>query len=107
MTTHEPEHPEVYRAFARETPAWFPEAKLGIFIHWGPYSVPAWAEPIGALGTIDSHQWYAHNPYAEWYFNTIRIEEARRSVTRPRCSVGRRTTTSSTPGAPSGSTPTR
>ena len=24
-----------------ETPEWFCDAKLGIFIHWGPYSVPA------------------------------------------------------------------
>ncbi|RED96016.1 alpha-L-fucosidase [Marinoscillum furvescens DSM 4134] len=24
-----------------ETPEWFRDAKLGIFIHWGPYSVPA------------------------------------------------------------------
>jgi alpha-L-fucosidase len=55
-------------------PDWAQEASLGIFIHWGPYSVPAWAEPIGALGTIPDGQWFAHNPYAEWYANTIRIE---------------------------------
>ncbi len=24
-------------------PAWYDDAKLGIMIHWGPYSVPAWA----------------------------------------------------------------
>lgn len=55
-------------------PDWTREASLGIFIHWGPYSVPAWAEPIGALGTIPDGRWFAHNPYAEWYANTIRIE---------------------------------
>jgi alpha-L-fucosidase len=55
-------------------PDWAREASFGIFIHWGPYSVPAWAEPIGALGTIPDEQWFAHNPYAEWYANTIRIE---------------------------------
>lgn len=55
-------------------PEWATEASLGIFIHWGPYSVPAWAEPIGALGTIPDDRWFAHNPYAEWYANTIRIE---------------------------------
>lgn len=27
---------------AYEIPAWFKDAKLGIFIHWGVYSVPAW-----------------------------------------------------------------
>lgn len=28
---------------ARPVPQWFKDAKLGIFIHWGVYSVPAWA----------------------------------------------------------------
>ena len=36
----------------RPLPGWFNEAKVGIFICWGPYSVPAWA-PKGK--------------YAEWY----------------------------------------
>ena len=57
----------------RPTPAWVSSAKLGIFIHWGPYSVPAWAEPTGALGTVPDDQWFRHNAYAEWYANTIRI----------------------------------
>ena len=25
---------------SRPSPAWYDEAKLGIFVHWGPYSVP-------------------------------------------------------------------
>ncbi|WP_460799217.1 alpha-L-fucosidase [Microbacterium sp. GXF0217] len=59
----------------RDLPEWFGRAKFGIFIHWGAYSVPAWAEPIGALGEVeDDDTWFAHNPYAEWYFNTIRID---------------------------------
>ena len=28
-----------------QLPDWFAKAKLGIFIHWGLYSVPAWAPP--------------------------------------------------------------
>ena len=60
--------------FNRPIPTWFTDAKLGIFIHWGAYSVPAFGEPIGELGTIDFKTWFKHNPYAEWYFNTIRIE---------------------------------
>ena len=28
---------------SRDIPAWFDEAKLGIFIHWGPASVPGYA----------------------------------------------------------------
>ena len=35
-------------------PHWFTGAKFGIFIHWGVYSVPAWA-PVG-------------QDYAEWYW---------------------------------------
>ncbi|NAZ75210.1 alpha-L-fucosidase [Kineococcus sp. T13] len=66
--------PAPYQRFERPLPTWFAEAKLGIFIHWGAYSVPAWAEPIGELGTFEPEYWFAHNPYAEWYFNTIRIE---------------------------------
>jgi alpha-L-fucosidase len=66
--------PDDYRIFDRPTPDWFTQAKLGIFVHWGPYSVPAWAEPIGELGTIDRKYWYAHNPYSEWYSNTSRID---------------------------------
>jgi alpha-L-fucosidase len=56
-------------------PDWYRDAPLGIFIHWGAYAVPAWAEPIGELGTFDNdHEWFSHNPYAEWYFNTIRLD---------------------------------
>ncbi len=73
MFKDQPQRPENYRRFERPVPDWFSDAKLGIFIHWGPYSVPAWAEPIGELGTIEPHHWFAHNPYAEWYYNTIRI----------------------------------
>jgi len=58
-------------------PDWFHDAKLGIFVHWGLYSVPGWA-PHGA--DIDKQVaekgWsamFANNPYAEWYLNTLRI----------------------------------
>jgi len=37
---------------SRPVPKWFSDAKFGIFIHWGPYSVPAWS-PKGT--------------YSEWY----------------------------------------
>jgi alpha-L-fucosidase len=54
-------------------PAWFQDAKLGIFIHWGLYSVPAWAPPTGELGKVDWDTWFTNNPYAEWYLNSLRI----------------------------------
>lgn len=44
----------------RPTPAWFTDAKFGIFIHWGAYSVPAYAPVVpGKLA------------YAEWYWNAM------------------------------------
>jgi alpha-L-fucosidase len=63
----------------RSTPEWYENAKFGIFIHWGPASVPGWApktdmntlEMIRAKGLI---YYFKHNPYAEWYFNSMRIE---------------------------------
>ncbi|MDO5285810.1 MAG: alpha-L-fucosidase [Actinomycetia bacterium] len=58
----------------RPLPQWYRATPFGIFVHWGAYAVPAWAEPIGALGTFPDDVWFAHNPYAEWYWNTIRIE---------------------------------
>jgi alpha-L-fucosidase len=38
----------------RPVAPWFEDAKFGIFIHWGPYSVPAWA-PKGVYS-----EWYQH-----------------------------------------------
>ncbi|MBI1355503.1 MAG: alpha-L-fucosidase [Acidobacteria bacterium] len=55
-------------------PAWFDDAKLGIFVHWGLYSVPAWATPLGELGKVDFNVWFKNNPYAEWYLNSLRID---------------------------------
>ena len=65
----------VFDRFEREVPEWFLDAKLGFMVSWGAFSVPAWGEPIGELGTIDDWKhWFKHNPYAEWYYNTIKIE---------------------------------
>ena len=66
----------LWNQFSRDLPGWFRDAKLGIFIHWGTYSVPAWAEPTGELGVVDDRVWFRHNPYAEWYWNTIRFEDS-------------------------------
>jgi alpha-L-fucosidase len=43
---------------SRPVPAWFQDAKFGIFIHWGIYSVPAWAPTKG----------HVYDKYAEWYW---------------------------------------
>ncbi|MCJ8164389.1 alpha-L-fucosidase [Pontibacter sp. E15-1] len=38
----------------RETPTWWTDAKFGIFIHWGPYAVPAYA-PVNEVEEVDEH----------------------------------------------------
>lgn len=58
---------------AHEAPKWYNDAKFGIFIHWGLYSVPAYAEPTGKLHQVPWDKWFKHNAYAEWYLNTLRI----------------------------------
>jgi alpha-L-fucosidase len=61
-----------------EVPAWYHDAKLGIFIHWGLPSVPAWAPLTGELTevaeTIGWEALFGQNPYSEWYLNSLRIE---------------------------------
>lgn len=47
----------------RETPEWWKDAKFGIFIHWGPYSVPAYA-PVDEVQGI-------YEKYAEHYENRL------------------------------------
>ena len=44
----------------RPTPSWFSDAKFGIFIHWGVYSVPSYAPVI-----------HGHLAYAEWYWHAL------------------------------------
>jgi alpha-L-fucosidase len=50
---YEPTYESVY---THDSPDWYNNLKYGIFIHWGPYSVPAW----GNVGKNES--------YAEWYW---------------------------------------
>lgn len=60
----------------RTTPAWFRDAKLGIFIHWGIYSVPGWAPTTGLFtnaAELGWEEWFRRNPYAEWYQNSLAI----------------------------------
>lgn len=48
----------------RGYPEWFSDAKLGIFIHWGLYSVPAYASKEG---------------YAEWYYRGLMTNDDRKA----------------------------
>jgi alpha-L-fucosidase len=54
-------------------PQWYAGAKLGIFIHWGLYSVPAWAPLTHPDHDFSSNDYIKYDPYAEWYLNTMRI----------------------------------
>lgn len=47
----------------RPTPQWFKDAKFGIFIHWGVYSVPGWS---------------SKGQYAEWYQNGLNSNDTAR-----------------------------
>jgi len=59
-------------------PNWFNDAKLGVLIHWGPSAIPAWAPIDGNLHELINEKgfeyYFTHNPYVEWYYNTIRIK---------------------------------
>ncbi len=54
-------------------PQWYAGAKLGIFIHWGLYSVPGWAPLNHPDHDFSSNDYIKYNPYAEWYLNVLRI----------------------------------
>ena len=50
----------------RGYPEWFADAKLGIFVHWGLYSVPAYAHETG---------------YAEWFYRGLMEGDSGRVAT--------------------------
>jgi alpha-L-fucosidase len=60
----------------RRVPPWWSDAKLGIFVHWTPASVPAFAPvdvDIGKLVQSGRRDALASAPYAEWYENSLRF----------------------------------
>jgi alpha-L-fucosidase len=56
-------------------PPWFDDAKFGIFIHWGLYSVPAFA-PFGPNPNPGAPDMMRANPYAEWYENSLKFPDS-------------------------------
>jgi alpha-L-fucosidase len=54
---------------ARPAPEWYLDAKFGIFIHWGVYSVPSFN---------------AKEDYAEWYWNHLRDTGGANAAARAR-----------------------
>ncbi len=45
---------------AHEIPKWYEDSKIGLSLHWGVYSVPAWAPRLNGIS------------YAEWYGNRMK-----------------------------------
>jgi alpha-L-fucosidase len=72
---------------ARTLPGWYDDAKLGIMVHWGVWAVPGWAEttldpervadpndPDYLLAPGGIEKFVRHNPYSEWYQNSLAID---------------------------------
>lgn len=62
IRTGVPDYSPTLQSLSRhQTPDWYDGAKFGVFIVWGPYSVPAWA-PVGT--------------YAEWYWHALHTKNS-------------------------------
>ncbi|MCU1351440.1 MAG: alpha-L-fucosidase [Acidimicrobiales bacterium] len=67
----------------RAVPAWWADAKLGIFVHWTPASVPGFApttSDIGDLVMSGRDDALADVPYSEWYENSLRFPSSAASA---------------------------
>jgi len=61
---------------SRALPQWFDDAKFGIFIHWGMFAIPAFAETSDDIHETFRNQYdtaVARTPYSEWYSNAIKV----------------------------------
>ncbi|MBV8462749.1 MAG: alpha-L-fucosidase [Acidimicrobiales bacterium] len=64
---------------SHEVPAWWRDAKLGIFVHWTPASVPAFAPTQSDFSQLMASRRpdaLADAPYAEWYENSLRFPDS-------------------------------
>ena len=67
-----PYEPTLESLRAHPVPPWFADAKFGIFIHWGVFSIPAWAPTTG--GMFDQPDPFRNTPYTEWYLNSLALD---------------------------------
>ena len=67
-----PYEPTVESLRAHPVPSWFNDAKLGIFIHWGIWTIPAWAPVIGSM--FENPDPFRNTPYSEWYLNSLALD---------------------------------
>lgn len=74
-----PYEPTLESVRSHPLPDWYQDAKLGIFVHWGLYSVPGWAasrkDPFRVIAEGGFDKYFRENPYAEWYLNTLKFED--------------------------------
>lgn len=81
-----PYAPSMQSLATHPLPRWFDEAKFGIMVHWGIFTIPAWAELVIEPGEWLSgklleppdygREFFTHIPYVEWYPNTILIDDS-------------------------------
>jgi|HubBroStandDraft_6_1064221.scaffolds.fasta_scaffold27799_1 alpha-L-fucosidase len=60
-------------------PQWYEDAKFGIFVHWGLFSIPGFASRSGSISDAFRDHYdtaVARTPYTEWYWNAIRVAES-------------------------------
>ncbi len=60
-------------------PEWYDDAKFGIFIHWGLFSIPGFATKSGSISDAFRDHYdiaVALTPYCEWYCNAIKVPES-------------------------------
>jgi alpha-L-fucosidase len=76
MATRDP----VLKALRRhEVPAWWRDAKLGIFVHWTPASVPGFApvdDDVTVMVQSGDRRAMGWSPYTEWYENSLRFPDS-------------------------------
>ena len=79
MPEPRPYEPTLESVHRHPLPDWYQDAKLGIFVHWGLYSVPAWAasrkSPYQTIMEGGFETYFRENPYAEWYLNTLKFDD--------------------------------
>ena len=64
---------------AHRVPEWYADAKFGIFIHWGLFSIPGFAARSGSISDAFRRNYdiaVAETPYTEWYWNAIKVRES-------------------------------
>ena len=69
-------------------PDWYDDAKLGVFVHWGLYSVPGWAPRVPDIQQLLTEhgpkRMLFENPYAEWYLNSMQLPGSPTAAAPPR-----------------------